>query len=145
MFFFLMIRRPPRSTRTDTLFPYTTLFRSEQFNFITRCRFNFFEGFLTEQILQTAVTGGIVIGFYLRKDSRAAIGRIYIQNDAFACGQPDSLITDISHLPDFFDLLRIIVRAEGLAHPAVSMNAITYFIILLTHPVFFIPGFVNHG
>src|SRR3546814_13601084 len=28
--FFLMIRRPPRSTRTDTLFPYTTLFRSEE-------------------------------------------------------------------------------------------------------------------
>src|SRR3546814_9008254 len=28
MFFFLMIRRPPRSTRTDTLLPYTTLFRS---------------------------------------------------------------------------------------------------------------------
>src|SRR3546814_15230352 len=27
-FFFLMIRRPPRSTHTDTLFPYTTLFRS---------------------------------------------------------------------------------------------------------------------
>src|SRR3546814_10394412 len=26
--FILMIRRPPRSTRTDTLFPYTTLFRS---------------------------------------------------------------------------------------------------------------------
>src|SRR3546814_16412776 len=29
-FFFLMIRRQPRSTRTDTLFPYTTLFRSHQ-------------------------------------------------------------------------------------------------------------------
>src|SRR3546814_3484581 len=28
LFFFVMIRRPPRSTRTDTLFPYTTLFRS---------------------------------------------------------------------------------------------------------------------
>src|SRR3546814_9225115 len=28
--FFLMTRRPPRSTRTDTLFPYTTLFRSER-------------------------------------------------------------------------------------------------------------------
>src|SRR3546814_4349512 len=28
--FFLMIRRPPRSTHTDTLFPYTTLFRSEE-------------------------------------------------------------------------------------------------------------------
>src|SRR3546814_1941263 len=31
--FFLMIRRPPRSTSTDTLFPYTTLFRS-----VTRTR-----------------------------------------------------------------------------------------------------------
>src|SRR3546814_2841231 len=30
-----MIRRPPRSTRTDTLFPYTTLFRSR---FAARCR-----------------------------------------------------------------------------------------------------------
>src|SRR3546814_16121442 len=28
VFFFLMIRRPPRSTLTDPLFPYTTLFRS---------------------------------------------------------------------------------------------------------------------
>src|SRR3546814_10786559 len=29
-FFFLMLRRPPGSTRTDTLFPYTTLCRSEE-------------------------------------------------------------------------------------------------------------------
>src|SRR3546814_11158793 len=28
LFFFLMVRRPPRSTRSDTLFPYTTLFLS---------------------------------------------------------------------------------------------------------------------
>src|SRR3546814_10861687 len=34
--FFLMIRRPPRSTRTDTLFPYTTLCRSR----IVHCRRN---------------------------------------------------------------------------------------------------------
>src|SRR3546814_17883926 len=27
-FFFLILRRPPRATRTDTLFPYTSLFRS---------------------------------------------------------------------------------------------------------------------
>src|SRR3546814_10004820 len=33
MFFFLMNRRPPRSTRTDTLFPYTTLFRSRRLSF----------------------------------------------------------------------------------------------------------------
>src|SRR3546814_14686416 len=32
VFFFLMIRPPPRSTRTYTLFPYTTLFRSDRFS-----------------------------------------------------------------------------------------------------------------
>src|SRR3546814_8662544 len=31
-----MIRRPPRSTRTDTLFPYTTLFRSPQPTLVPR-------------------------------------------------------------------------------------------------------------
>src|SRR3546814_5854488 len=38
-FFFLIILRPPRSTRTDTLFPYTTLFRS-----VDRCRMQALEG-----------------------------------------------------------------------------------------------------
>src|SRR3546814_16543963 len=37
-FFFLMIRRPPRSTRTDTLLPYTTLFRSQHPQFGKRHR-----------------------------------------------------------------------------------------------------------
>src|SRR3546814_12835472 len=32
MIFFLRIRRPPRSTRTDTLFPHTTLFRARRIN-----------------------------------------------------------------------------------------------------------------
>src|SRR3546814_20849353 len=32
-----MIRRPPRSTRTDTLFPYTTLFRSEDAAILDYC------------------------------------------------------------------------------------------------------------
>src|SRR3546814_13734449 len=43
LFFFLMIRRPPRSTRTDTLFPYTTLFRS---------------GGTNENVRVSGVTGG---------------------------------------------------------------------------------------
>src|SRR3546814_19646966 len=40
-FLFFMIRRPPRSTRTDTLFPYTTLFRSiifERGNFLSAAK-----------------------------------------------------------------------------------------------------------
>src|SRR3546814_18013796 len=47
-----MIRRPPRSTRTDTLFPYTTLFRSLQ---------------------HTLGGGGVPLG--RRRQSRIAIGR----------------------------------------------------------------------
>src|SRR3546814_5232536 len=39
VFFFLMRRRPPRSTRTDTLFPYTTLFRSPRSR---NCQVGFF-------------------------------------------------------------------------------------------------------
>src|SRR3546814_5611263 len=34
-----MIRRPPRSTRTDTLFPYTTLFRSDRICKVAGCSF----------------------------------------------------------------------------------------------------------
>src|SRR3546814_4213223 len=41
---FLMIRRPPRSTRTDTLFPYTTLFRSDHQNMHRRLRPDVVEG-----------------------------------------------------------------------------------------------------
>src|SRR3546814_7935626 len=43
IFFFLMIRRPPRSTRTDTLFPYTTLFRSPPIWFYDRRGSELFE------------------------------------------------------------------------------------------------------
>src|SRR3546814_16367383 len=35
-FVLLMLRRPPRSTRTDTLFPYTTLFRSDDLAVVIR-------------------------------------------------------------------------------------------------------------
>src|SRR3546814_19052620 len=45
-----MIRRPPRSTRTDTLFPYTTLFRSDE-AYLCHCR-----------MCQRA-TGGVSIAF----------------------------------------------------------------------------------
>src|SRR5688572_31631894 len=50
-FFFLMIRRPPRST----LFPYTTLFRSVQI----KIHFNYFARYLAEQRIVVQYTHGI--------------------------------------------------------------------------------------
>src|SRR3546814_350967 len=62
-FFFLMIRRPPRSTRTDTLFPYTTLFRSHVFRQDTGHYQTFFLAphpvhiYITVRIVNTCLTG----------------------------------------------------------------------------------------
>src|SRR3546814_14710730 len=55
--FFLMIRRPPRSTRTDTLFPYTTLFRS----FLTVCRAHAGDGYLGG-VVDSQVDEGVLDG-----------------------------------------------------------------------------------
>src|SRR3546814_12559904 len=53
VFFFLMIRRPPRTTRTDTLFPYTTLFRSPMPTSLTipKLEMSMTEGTLTEWLV----------------------------------------------------------------------------------------------
>src|SRR3546814_9047438 len=53
MVFFLMIRRPPRATRTDTLFPYTTLFRSRR-----RAGAAEREQLVGEQVFEALVAGG---------------------------------------------------------------------------------------
>src|SRR3546814_11637467 len=59
-FFFLMIRRPPRSTRTDTLFPYTTLFRSTCHNTGSMQRGNVMPIFLAIDVYGTLVdTAGV--------------------------------------------------------------------------------------
>src|SRR3546814_2111947 len=58
--FFLMIRRPPRTTRTDTLFPYTTLFRSDAARIVE-------EAFIARDIFgiepgDLGAEGGFVVG-----------------------------------------------------------------------------------
>src|SRR3546814_1324493 len=62
-----MIRRPPRSTRTDTLFPYTTLFRSGRWRRRGQCR-------CREDLLESALgrSGREELGEVLRSD--AAVG-----------------------------------------------------------------------
>src|SRR3546814_4945650 len=54
VFCFLMIRRPPRSTRTDTLFPYTTLFRSLLESDDDAPVIKFINGLLVEAIRENA-------------------------------------------------------------------------------------------
>src|SRR3546814_9421914 len=56
-----MIRRPPRSTRTDTLFPYTTLFRSKLLKQDDHRRDVLAAGFTPEQLAQLSLSG--LIGF----------------------------------------------------------------------------------
>src|SRR3546814_19155397 len=56
-FFFLMIRRPPRSTRTDTLFPYTTLFRSQ----LQHVDDDAYAGFLIDRIASALTAQGVAV------------------------------------------------------------------------------------
>src|SRR3546814_17328798 len=95
---FLMIRRPPRSTRTDTLFPYTTLFRSLG-------RFN------VDNLL--AALGALVSRGVSLIDAAAALeqantvpGRI----EGFRGGKAKPLVVvDYAHTPE---ALRQVLRAE---------------------------------
>src|SRR3546814_11154622 len=81
--FFLMIRRPPRSTRTDTLFPYTTLFRSiiQSFGQLAE-RLRMIRKFslgLASVVLVAAPTAAMAasVGFNLRL-TVAEIGRAHV-------------------------------------------------------------------
>src|SRR3546814_7255853 len=60
-----MIRRPPRSTRTDTLFPYTTLFRSTKF------------------VKQLVARGGTVLFVGTKRAARELVA-----SEAARCGMP---------------------------------------------------------
>src|SRR3546814_2450928 len=65
-FFFLMIRRPPRSTRTDTLFPYTTLFRSSyaaDFESMGRANFTLSWAYTKTKITRAAETPAALLAY----------------------------------------------------------------------------------
>src|SRR3546814_4402307 len=72
-----MIRRPPRSTRTDTLFPYTTLFRSINWNPMTKKRKKQSGGTLLGLIVGLIIGLGIAVGIalYVTKSSLPFINK----------------------------------------------------------------------
>src|SRR3546814_5580229 len=93
--FFLMLRRPPRSTRTDTLFPYTTLFRSA----------------LTQRRRHPAAAGGL--GHARPGRACARSGRAHhgtAATDAARTGStlsPDRLLRSEEHTSELQSLMRI--------------------------------------
>src|SRR3546814_4070620 len=106
--FFLMIRRPPRSTRTDTLFPYTTLFRSP----------------VTHPRLQVATLDGA------QYDLAANRGKWVVVNYwATWCGPCLEEMPELSAL----DAMREHVEVIGLAYEEIEPAALTAF--LDRHPV----------
>src|SRR3546814_3199507 len=57
-----MIRRPPRSTRTDTLFPYTTLFRSEDRHALAPGADEVAAAVVEERVAGDRIVGGVLFG-----------------------------------------------------------------------------------
>src|SRR3546814_20398421 len=81
-FYFLMIRRPPRSTRTDTLFPYTTLFRSPDLVNVGSIQKVF--GGITTLNLGYSATGPFTVGG--RANQSAFYGQATLSLDGLLAG-----------------------------------------------------------
>src|SRR3546814_13844543 len=108
-----MIRRPPRSTRTDTLFPYTTLFRSLRNGGVERLLAVF--GVELEEVGR-GLDGGIALqrgGRVL--EALASIGH------AFLAERFDALGSDLASFDERFDVLLVefdgfFGELDGVAH-----------------------------
>src|SRR3546814_13922849 len=101
-FFLLMVQRPPRSTRTDTLVPYTTLFRSSAT-----------VGMLLTPFMPEGMRGAR--GFYGLDlyDERNLVGQEVIGRFADRFGyRPDNYYS-----VNVYDLANIVAHALGDAHP----------------------------
>src|SRR3546814_5119097 len=117
-----MTRRPPRSTRTDTLFPYTTLFRS----FETRCKMireGLGVGIVPEMIARNYLTSmGLVL---LRLDDEWA------SRSFFAC----------VHNPEECD--NIVLRSEEHTSELQSLMRISYAVFCLKKKMMSVYMMVN--
>src|SRR3546814_1100231 len=134
-----MIRRPPRSTRTDTLFPYTTLFRSVLGAALKRVR---------RPICERRAGSGAGAGPILPSDreGRAGVGRRAAdhQHELFrpreSVGDRLQLSHDRGHQLYSVQLL----LRQSLAHAPQPVSALLYLSFLLRqHPYFFHSLFIS--
>src|SRR3546814_3757385 len=141
-FFFLMIRRPPRSTRTDTLFPYTTLCRSDVLENVGKA-----VEALAAAIAHAAVLeGGLaepVIGRALLRVFQAIIGFVDRLEPRLGFTAAGILVRVIAHrelaiggleLPVIaasVDLQQLVIRSEEHTSELQSLMRISYAVFCL--------------
>src|SRR3546814_9429330 len=110
-FFFLMIRRPPRSTRTETLFPSTTLFRSDQ-------------AVHDRSALAAAVGAAEQPGFPPQRDAaQGALGGVVGEADAAVLEEPGEGGPAPLHIADGLgDVVAARQPGAGVAHPPLQLG-----------------------
>src|SRR3546814_7576281 len=115
-FCFLMIRRPPRSTRTDTLFPYTTLFRLDA----------------TEADMVRAAVGAVDdgVGFTGELVLKALVHQTPDDGRA-ACAGVDHIIGDAAILPALGEDAVHRLRSEEHTPELQSLMRISYAVFCL--------------
>src|SRR3546814_16107268 len=108
-----MIPRPPRSTRTDTLFPYTTLFRSQ----IAKLAFAKQDGLLPA-IVQHAQTGQVLMLGYMNRnalDKTLASGKVTFFSRSRQClwtkGETSGHVLDLVRIESDCDHDTLLVQA----------------------------------
>src|SRR3546814_7407534 len=97
-----MIRRPPRSTRTDTLFPYTTLFRSLAEPFAVETQL----GPVAVEHLEHLVGVGARVGLHVLAGERLAGGVLaagVANHSGEIADQEDHLVAEVLELPHLVD------------------------------------------
>src|SRR3546814_8610353 len=114
-----MIRRPPRSTRTDTLFPYTTLFRSHRGTFrLTPNQNVIIAGVRTEE---RAAIDALLVEYGLEKDNASPFRRNAIACVALpTCGL--AMAESERYLPILIEKIDEILDFHGLADEPITRS-----------------------
>src|SRR3546814_6808991 len=109
LFFFVMILRPPRSTRTDTLFPYTTLFRSRfrpepELRRVPAACARWFVGHVASSMQRSIAPGYSALTVVSLHDRRRCDARVHRPGHAVA--HPEAPVRPRVHIPS-------LARASG--------------------------------
>src|SRR3546814_18303767 len=94
-----MMRRPPRSTRTDTLFPYTTLFRSRRWSRMKRWR----SPIADNSIFSRGILGRVNMRNAVGKAAAAGVATVMLTTAAWAAPSSPLLQLGKSELRDALD------------------------------------------